>query len=119
MKNSIYFSATLGIVFLSIRFAGLFIDLTYNDLFLIIGSGILVFVTLPLYIVEQKKYFKKKQSILKTFKKESQTVKAKDKKKQSTDYPSFRKQKSGLTWGGGNIHGSVAKRGSKRGFLKH
>ena len=58
MKNSIYFSATLGIVFLSIRFVGLFIDLTYNDLFLIIGAGILVFVTLPLYIVEQKKYLK-------------------------------------------------------------
>lgn len=119
MKNSIYFSATLGMAFLSIRAVGLFIDLTYNDLFLSIGSGILLLVTLPLYLYERKNYLKKKHNILKSFQKENKTVKTGDKSKKSTDYPSFRKQKSGLTWGGGNIHGSRAKRGSKRGFLKH
>lgn len=43
---------------------------------------------------------------------------SKDKKK-TINYPSFRNQKRGLTWGGGNIHAANAKRGSKRGFLKH
>ena len=30
----------------------------------------------------------------------------------------FRARKSNATWGGGNIHGSVAKRGSRKPFLK-
>lgn len=120
MKNAIYFSATLGLAFLSIRFIGLFIDITYNDLVLLIGSGILLLVTLPLYLAEQNRYKKRKESILKSFQNENQTRKSKEKKtKLHSDYPTFRKQKSGLTWGGGNIHGSNAKRGSKRGFLKH
>ena len=41
-----------------------------------------------------------------------------DKKKNDVEYPSFQKQKSGLTWGGGNIHGANAKRGERKGFLK-
>lgn len=120
MKNSIYFSATLGMAFLSIRFIGLFIDLTYNQLFLIIGSGILLLVTLPLYLIDRKRYRKKKQSILKTFQNgEKIDINKEEKIKQSYNYPSFRKQKSGLTWSGGSVHGSSAKRGSKRRFLKH
>ena len=41
-----------------------------------------------------------------------------DDKKKSVAYPSFRKQKSGLTWGGGNVHGANAKRGQRKSFLK-
>lgn len=119
MKNSIYLSASLGLALLSIRFIGLFIDLSYNDLFLYIGAGILLLFTLPLHLAEKKRYKKKKDSILNSFEKENKNHKRKGEKiKKSTEYPSFRKQKSGLSWGGGNIHGSTAKRGSKRGFLK-
>lgn len=120
MKNAIHFSGVLGLTFLVLRFIGLFIDNNYNELFLWIGTGILFLVTLPLYLTERNRYKKKKQAILKSFVKDNRKGEAKEHKiKQGTDYPSFRKQKSGLTWGGGNIHGSNAKRGSKRGFLKH
>ena len=120
MKSSIYYSATLGMAFLSIRFVGLFIDLTHKDLFLIIGLGILLLVTLPLYLTERRRYDKKKQIIFKTFNKGGKIDKNNKKKPlQKSEYPSFRKQKSGLTWTGGSVHGSSAKRGSKRGFLKH
>lgn len=120
MKNAIHLSATLGLAFLSLRFIGLFIDLTYNDQFLMIGLGVLLLVTLPLYLTERNRYKKMKESILKSFQKENKKEKNKERKtEQRPDYPTFRKQKSGLTWGGGNVHGSGAKRGSKRGFLKH
>ncbi len=120
MRNSIYFSAILGLISLSIGFVGLFIELSDAKLWLLVGIGILVLVTLPLYFTEQARYKKKKASILKKYQGEHHIKNLKkSKNKQTPDYPSFRKQKSGLTWGGGNIHGSSAKRGSKRGFLKH
>ena len=45
-------------------------------------------------------------------------IEVSESKKKSTAYPSFRKQKSGLTWGGGNVHGANAKRGQRKSFLK-
>lgn len=85
-----------------------------------IGSGILLFITLPLYLYERHRYLQKKRDILKTFEKKNEMVKNKKKKtEQQPDYPSFRSQKSGLTWSGGNVHGARAKRGSKKGFIKH
>jgi len=70
--------------------------------------------------MEQSRYKKKKASILKKYQGDhsDRNIKQPNKKK-GPDYPSFRKQKKGLSWGGGNIHGSTAKRDSKRGFLKH
>jgi len=119
MRNSIYFSAILGLAFLAIRFIGLFIEVSNSNLYLFIGTGIILLVTWPLYLIERFRYKKKKASILKKYQGEHLTKNVKDlKKKDNPDYPSFRKQKRGLSWGGGNIHGSNAKRGSKRGFLK-
>ncbi|MGB5393659.1 MAG: hypothetical protein WBN16_05385 [Lutimonas sp.] len=62
----------------------------------------------------QSKSIPKKKKEIST-KKESTST---GKKKNGVEYPSFRKQKSGLTWGGGNVHGANAKRGTKKGFLK-
>ena len=119
MRNSIYFSAILGLAFLAIRFIGLFIEVSNSNLYLFIGTGIILLVTWPLYLIERFRYKRKKASILKKYQGKHLTKNPKDlKKKHNPDYPSFRQQKSGLSWGGGNIHGSNAKRGSKRGFLK-
>ena len=126
MRLLLYSSIILGITFLTLRFIGLFLDLTHNDLFLALGLGLLI-VALPLYLIMKKQYQKKVENILKDYggdKKrdsssaaEKSTSKENDKKK-DVDYPSFRSQKQGLKWGGGNIHGSTATRGSKRSFLK-
>ena len=120
MRNSIYFSAVLGLAFLAIRFIGLFIELNHTELYLFIGSGILLLVTLPLYLIQRIRYKNKKASILKKYqgKHGHRNIKNPN-KKDVPEYPSFRKQKRGLSWGGGNIHASTAKRNSKRGFLKH
>ncbi len=118
MKNSIYFTVILGIIFLVIHFISQFLELGYNDLFLIIGLGILLAITLPLFYLDRYRYTKQKKFIIKSFQQEKGNLKGKEVKKAETPkYPSFRKQKSGLTWGGGNVHASGAKRGSKRGFL--
>ena len=120
MRNSIYFSVILGFAFLAIRFIGLFIEFNHTELYMFIGLGILLLVTLPLYIIQRIKYNNKKASILKKYQDNNNGKNVKDlNKKDSPQYPSFRKQKRGLSWGGGNIHGSTAKRDSKRGFLKH
>ena len=120
MRNSIYISAIFGLISLAIGSVGFLIEFSNAKLFLLLGICILLLVSLPLYFTERSKYKKKKASILKKYQGEH-TARAlkKTKKKHNPDYPSFRKQKSGLTWGGGNIHGSTAKRGSKRGFLNH
>ena len=119
MRNAIYFSAILGFLLLIIGFIGLFIGFSHAKLFLFFGTGLLFLLTLPLYISERRRYKKKKADILKKYQGRNEFKEVKKRKnKHTTDYPSFRKQKSGLTWGGGNIHGSTAKRGSKRGFLK-
>lgn len=120
MKHAISFSAIIGLAFLSIRLVGLFVDLPYNNLFLILGLGILLLVTLPLYLLEQSRYAKMKESILRDYKKEKTTDKKEGiKKKTDVNYPAFRRQKSGLTWRGGSVHGSSAQRNERKGFLKH
>ena len=118
MKYAIYFSGVLGVSLLVFYFIAFFSDYGYQNFFLFIGLGIFLFVTLPLYLVKRYRYRKKMQLIIKTQKK-ANVDQDKKKKKGVHDYPSFRKQKMGLTWGGGNIHAANAKRGSKRGFLNH
>ena len=118
MKNSIYFTVILGVIFLVIHFISQFLALGYSHLFLIIGLGILLVITLPLFYLDRSRYTKHKKLIIKSSQQEKGNPKGKEvKKTEAHNYPSFRNQKSGLTWGGGNVHASGAKRGSKRGFL--
>ncbi len=120
MKYATTFSAILGIVFLTIRFIGLFIELSYNNLFLMLGLGLLLLVTLPLYLLERSRYSKMKQSILHKYKKDKTPIeKDLNKMKSGVSYPAFRRHKKGLTWSGGSVHGSSARRGERKGFLKH
>ena len=123
MKVSIYFSIILGIAFLTLRFIGLFLDLSYNDMFLALGLFLLFGVSLPLYLLESYLYRKRMNEIIRDHKKGDSKAKSIKKepvssKKHVREYPSFRNQKQGLKWGGGNIHGSTASRGNKRSFLK-
>lgn len=117
MKNLIFYSALLAVVMLVIRFIGIFIEINHADLFLFFGLGILIFITLPLHFFKRKQDRRRFEEILSKYKTEKKTKKEPSKKRKSGAYPSFSQKKSGLTWGGGNIHGSNAQRGSKKGFL--
>ena len=52
MRSLIYFSGVVGLGLLLVRFVGLFFDLTYDDLFFNLGLGILLAITLPLYLID-------------------------------------------------------------------
>lgn len=120
MKNVAYLSFVLAVVLLVISFVGSFIELDNTNLFLYGGIGTLLLVSMPCFILERYAYNKTKNEILKEFKNDHKSHDAATtKKSKNLNYPSFRKQKSGLTWGGGNIHASSAKRGSKKGFLRN
>lgn len=133
MRNWIYFSAMVGIAFMVARFIGVFFDLAYNDLFLTLALVLLLGITLPLSILENIRYQRKRKEILEKYKQRrnnavkqfgseypKSSLDSKDSKgKNSHEYPSFSKRKQGLKWGGGNVHASAAKRGQRRRFMKH
>lgn len=123
MKKTIYISGVLGGLLLIIYLIGETIDFSFNDIFLIVGLIIIVLVFIPLLIVDRHRYNKKIDHIIKTHKDKPSKIKdlppnkSKIKGRNLNNLP-FRERKSGLTWGGGNIKGSLAKRGTKRKFLK-
>ena len=111
MKNAAYVSFIFSIALLVISFVGSLIEMDNVELFLYGGLGMLVLISLPLFLLEKRAYNKTKREILKEFKNnEKHDHSPETKKNKKLNYPSFRKQKSGLTWGGGNIHASSAKR---------
>ncbi len=123
MKKAIYFSAFLGSFFILISYIGIKLELYFIHWTLPLGIGLLLIVALPLFIIDYVDRSKKlnKEKNYQSLDKKSQVDHSskQTKKKPIKDYPSFSQRKSGLEWGGGNIHGSSAKRGSKRGFLRH
>jgi len=121
MKKATYISVFIGFLFLTISLFAFLLDKNYDSLFLPLGIGVLLLISLPLFFLQLNDRSKKMKSVAKqhraTKKRRKESVK-KSGNKSAPDYPSFGERKSGLKWGGGNIHASTAKRGSKRGFLE-
>lgn len=94
-----------------------------NKLFLILGLVLLAFVYLPLVIIDKYLHNKKIDRIIDSYKgQDNNTIQkengdSKNKGWGMNNSP-FRERKSGLTWGGGNIHGVNASRGKRKSFLK-
>ena len=94
-----------------------------NNLFLTLGLALLVVVFLPLAIIGRYRHNKKINWIIDSYKvpnKESFPLEKGDldAKGWGMNNSPFRERKSGLTWGGGNIKGANATRGTRRNFLK-
>lgn len=97
------------------------LDQNFYNLLLPLGIGILLLISLPLFLTQLRDQSKKMRSDTKQHqvpKKQRKGSVKKPGKKSDHDYPSFGERKSGLNWGGGNIHASTAKRGSKKKFLE-
>lgn len=121
MKKATYLSAVLAILFLTISLIGFYLDQNYYNLLLPLGIGILLLVTLPIILIQfrdRSKKMKPQTDQRQIHKKKITSTGQNTNEKNAALYPSFGKRRSGLTWGGGNIHGSTAKRGSKRRFLE-
>ena len=106
MKISLYFSVILGITFLTLRFLGLFLDLTYNNLFLFLGLFFLVGIGLPLRLIERHKNRQNLRNIVDKYQQKKgleksdlsdrdASEKRKSSKKEDVEYPAFRSQKQG------------------------
>ena len=123
MKIAIYFSGIAGSIFLLIRTIGKMMEFPLNRVFLILGLILLVFIYLPLIIIDKYLHNKKVDKIIDSYKgTQNNTVKfekgdSKTKGWGMNNSP-FRGRRSGLSWGGGNIKGANATRGARKSFLK-
>jgi hypothetical protein len=123
MKTAIYISGIAGMLLILLRIIGMIMEFPLNNLFLILGLTLLVIVFLPLAIIERYRHNKMIDKIINSYKetgKETAPIEKGDleAKGWGMNNSPFRERKSGLTWGGGNIKGANAKRGTRRNFLK-
>ncbi|MPM17004.1 hypothetical protein SDC9_63386 [bioreactor metagenome] len=123
MKIAIYLSGIAGSLLILTRIIGIIMEFPLNKLFLILGLILLVFVYLPLVIIDKYLHNKKIDRIIDSYKGQDNNTFQKEKgdsknKGWGMNNSPFRERKSGLTWGGGNIHGVNASRGKRKSFLK-
>lgn len=123
MKLLLYISGILGCGTMVFWVIGTAVDFSHNQVLLIIGLSLLGIIYLPALLYTRYMHRKKIRSIIEDYK-----GKGKDERKvdntesemkgwSMNDSP-FRSRKSGLSWGGGNVHAANADRGTRRSFLK-
>jgi len=123
MKVAIYISGILGMMLLVGGIIGTMLEFPLNNVILFLGMGLLLLVYLPLNLIDKVRYNRKIKKIIESYKgtkRRPNEFKKGDKKTKGwgmNDSP-FRERKSGLTWGGGNIKGSNATRGTRKKFLQ-
>jgi energy-coupling factor transporter transmembrane protein EcfT len=123
MKAAIYLSGIIGTLLLVFRIIGIMLEFPLNNVFLILGSVLLLIVFLPLIIIERYLQNKKIDKIIVSYKETNKETVPLEKgdseaKGWGMNNSPFRERKSGLIWGGGNIKGANAKRETRRNFLK-
>lgn len=123
MKIAIYLSGIAGSLLILTRIIGIIMEFPLNKLFLILGLILLALVYLPLVIIDKYLHNKKIDRIIDSYKGQGNNTIQKEKgdsknKGWGMNNSPFRERKSGLTWGGGNIHGVNASRGKRKSFLK-
>lgn len=99
-----------------------------NERAILIGILLFVLVVLPILLVRDHRHKKKVKRIIQSYREAKDESKPEGEAGKAAS-PSgasgwgmnnspFRQRKSGLTWGGGNIKASEAKRGTRKKFLK-
>jgi hypothetical protein len=118
MRNLIYISGILGGLLLATRLIGAVTDFTYNNLFLFSGLALIILIFIPLVIIDKYRHNKKIDRIIKSFSGKPSNLNPLPSGKSefkgwSMNNSPFRKRKSGINWGGGNIKGANATRGKR------
>ncbi len=123
MYKAIYISGIAGILLLVIGTLGIFLEFVENKLFFAAGLAFILLIFLPLTILRKNQHNRKIDDIIKSYRRKPKgdmngnELKTTNKGWNMNNSP-YRKRKSGLSWGGGNINAAEAKRGSRRSFLK-
>lgn len=123
MKTLLYASGILGMILLVVSSVGLFAEIPHNTLIFISSLVLLGLVCFPLALVDRHQQNKKVNDIIQSYKGKNKNAQAIKHGEASTkgwgmNNSPFRERKSGLNWGGGNIKGANATRGSRKSFLK-
>ena len=121
MNLLIYISGLAGGMLLVLRIIGIFSPVFQDNLLLYSGAGIILLVFIPLLIRDKLLQEKKIDDIIRSYKgkkpEETEFKKGPGKSKGwSMNNSPFRKRRSGLNWGGGNVHAANANRGMRRSF---
>lgn len=123
MKVVIYVSGILGVILLTLGIVGSLAESSGSQLMMFAGIALIIVLCIPLLLFSRYLQEKKIQEIIHNAKFKVSPEIEKNKKKSPTkgwgiNNSPFRERKSGLNWGGGNIHGAKASRGSRRAFRK-
>jgi len=123
MKKIIYVSGITGGLLLVFWIIGLFVEFSNNNIILASGVLFLGLVFFPLFFIDKYRHDKKINGIIKSYKKQQQSTPQIKKGNSVTkgwgmNNSPYRERKSGLNWGGGNIHASVASRKTRKSFLR-
>jgi len=123
MKIIIYVSGILGVILLTLGIIGNFANSTGSQLITFAGLAMLLVLFLPLLLLDRYLHDKKIKEIIDSGKFKNVDVQSEDNVKSESkgwgmNNSPFRERKSGLNWGGGNIHGAKASRGSRKVFWK-
>ncbi len=123
IRKAIYITGILGMMLVIAGLIGAMLAFNSYKVLLILGLVLLVLVYLPLILIDKIRYNMKIKKIIASYEgKEGKHAEYKKGEKKTkgwgmNDSP-FRERKSGLTWGGGNIKGTNATRGTRKRFLK-
>jgi predicted membrane protein len=121
----IYLSGFLGILLLTLYTLGLFAEKSYNTFILTAAIILIIFIFIPMIWFERYKQNRmideiiRSQKMTKKEKINHSNETGKKVKGWSMNNSPFRDRKSGTTWSGGNIHGSIPKRGSRKGLFRN
>jgi hypothetical protein len=123
LKKIIYISGIAGGLLLVFWLIGLFVAFPKNNIILVSAFIVIVLVFFPLFFIDKYRQNKKINGIIDSYKNQKKST-PKIKKGKSPirgwgmNNSPFRERKSGLNWGGGNIHASVASRKTRKPFLR-
>lgn len=112
-----------GAILFSLALKGSIIELLNNHFFVIGGIILIVGTMVSIQIIKKFRYNQRINRIIENYK-GSQEAQSKipkfkvDVKGWGMNNSPFRERKSGVTWGGGNIHGANASREKRKSFLK-
>ena len=123
MRPLIYISGILGALLLTLGIVGIYLEFPFNNILLYTGLALFVLVFIPIYITDRIMINRKINRIIREFqeqerKEEKVTESRINSKGWSMNDSPFQTRKSGLTWGGGNVHAANATRGTRKAFLK-
>lgn len=123
MNFAIYISGVLSAILFTGWITTMILGFQMHFLFLIAGLATFLLLFLPMVFLKRREHRKRMDQIIRNYRHrgngdERSAGKSSGHTGWSMNNSPFRERKSGLSWGGGNIHASEARRGKRRSFLK-